>query len=189
MEAESAAMEQAPTIGSQRAWHALVQAPVVELGVGPLPQSARGIGLSLGLEYASWQLQLTGISWQRQNVPTPGWPGYGADVDRVGVAFWGCREFRGSWAGLSPCLTTGMERVSASGTGRNIVTSTQHALGMTAGAGVQGRLYLASWIRLLAAVDGRIELFRAQISMKGVASVYQFSPAALSFALGLEWIL
>jgi hypothetical protein len=159
-EAESEATVQPPSVASQRAWHVLVQAPVLELGVGPLPQSARGIGLSLGLEYASWQLQLKGISWQRQNVPAPGWPGYGADVDRVGAAFWGCREFRGSWVGFSPCLTAGMERVSASGTGRNIAPSTQHAIGMTAGAGIQGRLYLASWIRLLTTVGGQVELSR-----------------------------
>jgi hypothetical protein len=66
-------------MASQRAWHALVQAPVLELGVGPLPHSARGIGLSLGLEYTHWQLQLKGISWQRQNVPAPG----GLDTGRT----------------------------------------------------------------------------------------------------------
>jgi hypothetical protein len=60
---------------------------------------------------------------------------------------------------------------------------------MTVGAGVQGRLYLASWLRLLAAVDGQVELSRPQISMKNVGSVYQFAPAALSVAVGLEWIL
>jgi hypothetical protein len=188
-EAESEATVQPPSVAPQRAWHVLVQAPVLELGIGPLPQPDRGIGLSLGLEYANWQLQLKGISWQRQGVPEPGFPGYGADVDRLGVAFWGCREFRGSWVGFSPCLTAGMERVSASGTGRNIAPSTQHAIGMTAGAGIQGRLYLASWVRLLTTVGGQVELSRPEISMKGVGSVYQFAPAALSVAVGLEWIL
>ena len=184
-----AAEEQPPFVESQRAWHGLMQVPVVELGVGPLPQPARAIGLSLGIEYASWQLQLQGRSWQRQNVPAPGWPGYGADIDRMGATFWGCREFRASWVGFSPCLTVGMERVSAGGTGRNIAASTQHAMGMTAGTGIQGRLYLASWLRLLATVGGQVELSRPQISMKGVGSVYQFAPAALSVAFGLEWIL
>jgi hypothetical protein len=196
-EAESAAMEQAPSMESQRTWHVLVQAPVVELGVGPLPQSARGIGFALGLEYASWQLQLKGISWQRQNVPAAGWPGYGADVDRVSAAFWGCREFRSSWVGFSPCVTVGMERVSATGTGLAIAPSTQNAFGMTLGAGAQGRVYLASWIRLLMAVGGQIELSRPQISMDGEGTpwtsdrfkVYQFTPAVFSVALGLEWIL
>ena len=196
-EAESEAKEQPPTVESQRAWHVLAQVPVLELGIGPLPQSARGIGLSLGLEYASLQLQLKGISWQRQIVPAPGIPGYGANVDRVGAAFWGCREFRGSWVGFSPCITLGMERVSAAGTGLTNAPSTQHAFGMTAGAGAQGRVYLVSWLRLLMAVGGQIELSRPQISMDGGGvpyasdriQVYQFAPAALTFALALEWIL
>ena len=195
-EVESAAMEPPPSVESQRAWHALVQVPVLELGIGPLPQSARGIGLSIGLEYASWQLQLKGISWQRQNVPAPGNPGYGADVDRVGTAFWGCRELRSSWFGLSPCVTVGVERVSATGTGLAI-ERTQHAFGMTLGAGAQGRAYLARWICLLLAVGGQIELSRPQIWIDGVGApytsdryeTYRFAPAALSVAVGVEWIL
>ena len=186
---ESEAKAQPAQVESRRRWHALVQAPALEVGVGPLPQPAVGIGFSLGLEYANWQLQLKGISWQRQSVPVPGFPGYGTDVDRIGAAFWGCREFRSAWVGLSPCLTVGIERVSARGNGRNVVPSTQHATELPIGAGAQGRLYLASWIRLLVAVGGEIELFRPQISIKGVGSVYQFAPAALSAAVGLEWIL
>jgi hypothetical protein len=68
---------------------------------------------------------------------------------------------------------------------------------MTLGAGAQGRVYLASWIRLLMAMGGQIELFRPQISMDGEGTpwtsdrfeVYQFTPAVFSVALGLEWIL
>jgi hypothetical protein len=191
--------EQLSPVASPRTWHALVQVPMLELDVGPLPQLSRGIGLALGLEFASWQLQVKGISWQRQNVPAPGLPGYGADVDRMGAAFWGCREFRSSWFGFSPCITVGLERVSVTGTGRNIVQSTQHAFGMTAGAGAQGRIYLASWIRLLMAVGGKIVLSRPQISVAGGRpadnleayrfDVYEFAPAALTVAVGLEWIL
>jgi hypothetical protein len=198
-EVASEAKEPPAKVASQRTWHALVQVPVLELGGGPLPQLSRGIGLSLGLEVSNWQLQVKGISWQRQNVPAPNFPGYGADVDRMGAAFWGCREFRGSWFGFSPCMSAGMERVSVTGTGQNIVQSSQHAFGMTAGAGAQGRVYLTSWMRLLMAVGGQIQLSRPQISVAGAKpadnlepyrfDVYQFAPAALTLAVGLEWIL
>lgn len=164
---EREAKAQPTQVESRRRWHALVQAPALEVGVGPLPHPVVGVGLSLGLEYAKWQLQLKGISWQRQSVPAPGFPGYGTDVDRIGATFWGCREFRSSWVGVSPCLTVGLDRVSARGNGRNIVPSTQHATEIPLGAGAQGRLYLGSWIRLLMAVGGEIELFRPQISIKG----------------------
>jgi hypothetical protein len=142
--------------------------------------------------------------WQRQNVPASGFPGYGADVDRIAAALWACREYRLSWFGLSPCLVAGMERVSARGTGRHVVASPQHAIGASAGAGVQGRVYLARWIRLLAAVGGEVELVRPQILIDGLGPldpdplaeppapptrVYRFAPAALTVALGLEWAL
>jgi hypothetical protein len=188
-EVESEAKEQPLKVESQRRWRALVQAPLLALSVGPLPRLTIGLGLSLGFEYAKWQWQLKAISWQRQSVPAHDFPGYGADVDRIAADFWACREFHFSWFGFSPCLTVGLERVSASGTGQNVTPSTRHAIGMTAGAGAQGRLYLASWIRLLAAVGGQVELSRPQISIDGVGSVYQFAPAALTVALGLEWIL
>jgi hypothetical protein len=187
------ASEPQPQVASQRSWRVLLQAPTFELDVGPLAQQSRGVGISLGLEYESWQLLLKGISWQRQNIPAPGFPGYGADVDRVGAALWGCRELRASWFGFSPCLTAGLERVSASGKGRNLVPSTQHAIGVTVGAGAQGRIHLASWIRVVAAVGGQIELLRPDISIAGEEpmyqiAVYQFAPAALNVAVGLEWI-
>ena len=173
-----------------RRWHILVQAPVLELGVGPLPQPARGIGLSLGLEYARWQLQLQGLSWQRQSVPAPDFPGYGANVDRIGAAFWGCREYRRSWFGFSPCLTVGMERVSATWHWPEHCSEHAHAIGNDRGrrrsrAAPSGQLDP----RLLMAVGGQIELSRPQISMNGVGSVYQFAPAALRVEVGLEWSL
>jgi hypothetical protein len=188
-EAEREAKEQPPAAKSQRSWRALLQAPLLALGVGPLPQRTIGGGLALGLDYAKWQWQIKAITWRRQSVPAADFPGYGADVDRISADFWACREFRSDWLGFSPCLTVGVERVSARGTGQNIVANTQNAIGMTAGAGAQGRLYLASWISLLIAAGGQIEVSRPVIFLGGVGSVYQFSPAALSFTVGLEWIL
>jgi len=188
-----------PAEGPPRTRHVMVQVPVLDLSLGPLPKSTRGIGLALGLEYANWQLQVEGVSWQRQSVPAPGYPGYGADVDRMGAALWGCHEFRGAWLGFSPCMTVGLERVSAIGTGRNVAQSSQSAFGMTAGVGAQGRVYVTNWLRLLIAVGGQIELSRPQISVAGGKpadnlqpyrfDVYQFAPAALTFAVGMEWML
>ena len=198
-EEEKQPKQEEPVEESPRARHVMVQLPILDLGLGPLPRSTRGIGLALGLEYANWQLQVEGVAWQRQSVPAPGYPGYGADVDRMGAAIWGCREFRGAWLGISPCLTVGLDRVSGTGTGRNVVQSSQSAFGMTAGAGVQGRVYITRWIRLLLAVGGHIELSRPQISVAGGKpgdnlepyqfDVYQFAPAALTVAIGLEWML
>ena len=198
------ANDQLPGGESQRHWHVLLQAPLLAWGAGPLPRPTVGVGLSLGFEHARWQLHLEGVYWQRQKVPALGFPGYGADVDRIGATLWVCREFRHSWFGLSPCLAAGIDRISASGTGTHIASSEQHTIGIRAGAGVQGRLYLASWIRLLVAVEGEVELVRPQIEIKGLGPldpnpateppatptpVYRFAPAALTGTLSLEWAL
>lgn len=204
-EVASEANEPTPPTETPRRWHILVQAPIVALGVGPLSGPSLGAGLSLGFEYARWLLQVQGLSWRRQNVPASGFPGYGADVDRIGASLWTCHELRFSRFGLSPCLAAGIERVSASGTGSNILPSSRHTIAMSAGAGLQGRLHLASFVRLLLAVSGEIELVRPQLLIQGLGPlappakemeppdpptpVYRFAPAALTALLGLEWAL
>ena len=174
---------------SNRLWRAIVQAPILALEIGPLPQSATGIGLSLGFEYAKWRLQVNALAWRRQTIHAQDLPMYGAEVDRIATALWTCHESRLSWFGFSPCLTTGLERIAATGTGRNIVPSTQHAIRMTVGVGVQGRVFLANWIRLLMAVGGQMDLSHPQISLAGIGSVHNFTPLSLTLALGLEWSL
>lgn len=202
---ESEAKEEPPRVEAPRLWHILVQAPSVAVGAGPLPWPSVGFGLALGFEYARWQLQLQGLSWRRQNVPASGFPGYGVDVDRISAGLGICREIRFARFGLSPCLAAGIERVSASGTGSNILPSSRHTIGMSAGAGLQGRLHLASWIRLVLTLSGEVELVRPQLLIQGLGPlappardmeppdpptpVYRFAPAALTGTLSLEWAL
>jgi hypothetical protein len=202
--AKDEAQEPAPESETTRPWHILVQAPAVALGLGPLPGGSVGWGLALGLEYDRWQFQLQGLSWQRQNVPAPGLPGYGADVDRIGARLWGCHELRFAWLGLSPCLAAGMERVSANGTGPNISPIQQNTIAVDAGAGIQGRVHIRSWIRLLASVVAAVELVRPQLSIERLGplapppegdpadaptKIYGFAPASLAATLSLEWAL
>lgn len=204
-EVESETEEPPPQAEMPRSWHFLVQAPVAALGVGPLPPPSLGAGLSLGFEHARWLVQAQGLSWRRQNVPASGFPGYGTDVDRIGARLLTCHELRFSRFGIAPCLVAGIERISASGTGSNILPSSRHATGVNAGAGLQGRLHLASWIRLVLAINGEIELVRPQLLMQGLGPlappaedmeppdpptpVYRLAPAALAVTLGLEWAL
>ena len=203
-EDESEETEQPPRTETPRSWHGLMQAPLLALGAGPLPPVAVGAGLSLGFEYARWQVRVQGLYWRRQNVPASGFPGYGADVDRIGASLWTCREINLAWFGFSPCVSAGMERVSVSATGSNILPTQRLTIAMSAGVGLQGRIHLASWLRLLAAVGGEVELVRPQILMDRLGQlappaegepadpptpVYRFAPVALTATLGLEWAL
>jgi len=182
--------------------HALVQLPLLALGVGPVRTPSIAVGLSLGVEHERWKLHLDALHWQRQSVTASGYAGYGADVDRTGGTLWACHEYRFAWFGLSPCLGAGLERISVSGTGKNVAPSTQHTFAVSASAGVEGRLYLAGWIRLLFSVGGIVELVRPQLLINrlaqlapdsegswATATVYEFAPAALGATIGLEWAL
>jgi hypothetical protein len=173
----------------QRSWHALLQAPLLAVQVDSQGRHTVGGGLSLGLEHAQWQGQLAATFWPRLSVPAKALSVYGADIDRFRTDIWACREFRFAWLGLSPCLSAGLDRVSARGTGRGIDPTPRRSIGMSAGAGGQARLHMASWLRLVTTVGGHLNFSRPDIVIDGVGFVYRLSPAAFYAAIGLEWIL
>jgi hypothetical protein len=189
----------APIEEDPRNWHVLVQVPGVAVGIGHLPSRSVGIGASLGLEYDRWQLQLHGRAWRGQSIAVPGFPGYVVDIDRMGASLWSCRESRFAWFGLSPCLAASVDRISATGTGSGLVSTPQTKLGVSLGAGLQGRIHLASFLRLLATVAGEVELLRPEIVIdqlgrlvpgkQSTPPIYRFAPAALTATLSLEWAL
>jgi hypothetical protein len=97
-----------------------------------------------------------------------------------------------------------MERVSARGTGSNIVPTGRHTIGVSAGAGLQGRIHLTSWLRLVAAAGVEIVFVRPQYLIQWLGPldpdpaledsapptpVFRFAPAAVAGTLGLEWAL
>lgn len=172
-----------------RRWRGLVEGPLIALALGPLPRPALGAGLGLGVEATKWEAKVTAVDWLRQSVPAPDLSGFGADVSRISSTAWGCRRFSAGRLGISPCLTMGVERVSARGTGSNVVPATPNSWGMTVGAGVQARLTIVSRLRLLMKLEGGLELSRPEISIDGLGSIYRLAPAALAIAVGTEWIL
>jgi hypothetical protein len=201
-EAEDETAREVPTAPIEeepRSWHVLVQVPGVALGIGHLPSRSVGLGASLGLEYDRWQLQLHGRAWQGQSIAVSGFPGYVVDIDRMGASLWSCRESRFAWLGLSPCLAASVDRISGTGTGSGLVSTPQTKLGVSLGVGVQGRIHLASFLRLLATVAGEVELLRPEIVIdqlgrlapgkQSTPPIYRFAPAALTATLSLEWAL
>lgn len=186
---ETARPEEPASEASPRRWRALLQLPLLGVGVGPMPSLSKGYGLGIGLEYARWQAQLGAIAWRPQHVTAPDFPGYGADVDRIALVLAICREYRAGWFGFSPCLTGGTERVSASGTGRSLISSTPRAFAVAVGAAAQTRLHVASWLRFLATVGGQIQIRRPELTIDGLGPVYGLAPAALNATLGVEWAL
>ncbi len=171
-------------------WHALVQAPLLALSVGPLPGTDFGLGLAAGASFGSWRALLEGEKWLVNSLPAEGFPEYGADVDRATATVRVCRALQLSpLFEVAPCLLLSVEHISARGTGEGIISRSQKATWVAPGAGAQGLLSVTSWLRVVATIDGRIETSRPEIAIEGVGSVDQLGPAALTITLGPEWIL
>jgi hypothetical protein len=176
----------APSPGSV---HGVLQAPLVALSLGPLPEPVIGFGLAGGVSFERFRFLIEGQKWLEQRVSAEDFPEFGADVERATATLRGCRSFRWDRVALAPCLTLSLEHLSATGSGPEVSPSTQRALWLAPGAGAQGFLLLTSWFNLVVSLDGRIETSRPRISIEGVGEVDQLAPVAVTVVLGSEWIL
>jgi len=185
-----------------RRWRLLVQAPVGAFAIGSLPKPGVGWGVAAGIEVAAWRFQLMATSWLGQNVSATSFPGYGADVERRGANLLTCRGWRWSWLDLSPCLTVGIARASASGTGAAVMAIRRHATLASAGGGIQARKAVTSWLRLVTLVAVEAQFVRPRLAIDGLGpldpearasappvQIVRFAPASLTATLGLEWAL
>jgi hypothetical protein len=174
---------------SEGAFHGLVQAPLIALSLGPLPEPSFGLGLAGGVSFAGFRFLLEGQKWWEQRIAADDFPAFGADVDRITGTVRACRELRWQRFAVAPCLTLSVEHVEASGTGPEVLAISQGATWVAPGAGVQGLLRVTSWVALVASIDGRIEASRPRIEIDGVGNVTQLGPGAVTVILGSEWIL
>jgi hypothetical protein len=174
---------------SARSWRALVQAPALAFGIGPLPHPTVGFGVAGGAAFEDWRFSLQLTEWLAQDLPAPDLPGYGAHVALLTAGAGVCRAFRAPPFEIAPCLTLSLEHVTARGVGDHITPHTQATTWLAPGAGAQARLYLASWFSVMAAVNGQVETARPRISIDGVGDIDLLGPAALTVTVGPEWIL
>jgi hypothetical protein len=186
--AEPAPPSDLPPEAGPRRWLVPVQAPLLALGIGPLPRATLGVGAGVGIEHDAWRLRLSGLWWGQESVPARDAPEVGADVQRATAGLRACRGFGTSSLEIAPCFATALEHVSARGTGQDIAPAERHATWVAIGAGVEGRLHLAGWLSLLTQIDGQLELSRPQIWIDGVGLVAKLAPATLTIAIGPEWI-
>ena len=177
-----------PAPPSRRQWQLLVDLPLASFSLGPLPQPSGGVGLAAGVGYDGWRVLVGGQRWLRQHLTNDDFPGYGADIERASATLRACRALRETAFEIAPCLVLSLEHVSAQGSGMAVTPRTQQATWLGVGAGAQGRLHLADWLRVLVGVDAQIETASPQISIDGVGDLGQLGRAALSVTLGPEWI-
>jgi len=182
-------IENRPIATVERRWRALAQVPLAALSFGPLSQPSWGLAFAGGVSFESWRFLLGGGAWRRQSLAMEQSPSYGADVDRLTGTLRACRALRSAAWEIAPCLVLSLEHIAARGTGPDIASRSERTTWLAAGAGAQGRLYLATWFSLVLGVDALIETARPVIAIDGVGDLAQLGPAALTMTLGPEWIL
>jgi hypothetical protein len=171
-----------------RPWRIFVHAPQLALGWGPLPDPTVGVAFALGLRVRPWLLSV-GLQLPReQRLTLSGSSGAGADLDYWMAEAWACRGWHSASLELAPCLTFGVERLSATGTGSGVSPLSEHATWVSFGAAAHGRWYVAEWFALSATAGARVEGARPTIRIDGLPAYGRLKPAAFSLYAGPVWI-
>lgn len=173
---------------SARRWHVLLQLPLAAAQVGPLPLPSAGLALGVGASIDAWQVLLQAFGWLAQTLHHPDRPSLGASVNRLSVSSRACREMLSGDFGLAPCLSLKLEHVWARGTGNHVAARVDTATWLATGLGIQGRVRVAAHVNLIAAADADVQTSRPELSIGGAGSLGRLGRAAVSIALGVEWI-
>lgn len=173
-----------------RGWRALLQAPTLLVGVGPLHRASYGLALGAGMSVRRWLWVAEGRAWlpQRTSRAVAG-QDYSADVQRYAAGLRGCHAFLWPRFQLAPCVALSVEHMSARGRGAHVAPSDAKTTWFAAGLGVQARVPLVRWLALAAGGELQIQTSRPQIAIDDVGVIEQLLPVAGVFTLALEWIL
>ena len=171
---------------SRRAWKFVVRAPIGTLDVGPLPKPELGLGGALGVRFDSWSVTGAGRIMSAQSWPGPA-SGAGAKVGRWQAETAVCRGWTLGRVDLAPCLTLGLARIWARGTGPNVSAQSRHALAAVVGAAGTGHLYVLDNLALFASAGLGFQTARPRLVIRELGEVGHVGPLQLSVSFGPEW--
>jgi hypothetical protein len=101
---------------------------------------------------------------------------------------WACHGWHSASLELAPCLTFGVERLNATGTGSGVSPISERATWVSVGAAAHGRWYVTEWFALSATAGARVEGARPTIRIDGLPDYGRLKPAAFSLKAGPVWI-
>jgi hypothetical protein len=173
---------------SPRNWRILLRAPIGTVDVGPLPKPTVSVGGGLGVRVGAWRAGASGRIFSDQTLWDSDTPNVGVRVSRVMLEVWTCRGFRSGAAELAPCVTLGVEHLTARGTGADVQPQSTRVNSVVPGAAAWGYLYLAEWLALTATAGLGVETTRTQFVVGSLGKAQQVGPILFSLGLGTEWI-
>jgi hypothetical protein len=166
----------------------ILRAPVIAWDFVRLPKPSFGLGGGLGIRYGAWRFVGSGRFVFNQTWLMPGSADAGAEVSRAVLDVSACFGLRSGRLEFAPCLTAGLDRVSARGTGAGVSPRSQYAISAVLGAAGAAHLYVFESMAILASVGVGVETSTPHLVVEGLGEVGQLRPVLVSVGVGPEWI-
>jgi len=168
---------------------AVVRAPLLTLDLARLPQPSIGLGGGIGARYAAWRFIASGRILKDQTLWSETSPDVGSRVSRFSVELAACRGFRDGALELAPCLTLGLDHLTARGTGPpNVTRQSQRSLSFLLGGALAAHLYVTDWLAVFAGAGLAVATSSPRFVVEGLGEVGHTGPVQISIGMGPEWI-
>jgi hypothetical protein len=171
----------------RRGWAPTLQFPLLAMNEGNLPSLGYGLGVAAGIRVSHWQVTLAGVLWETQSSTYTSL--YEASYTRRSGEVAGCYAFRKGPFEAGPCITIGLEDVSAAGSGPEIVGGPGHATWLTLGLAARAEWSPFGWAALFLQPSVTLTTSRPVFAIDSVGTLYQVPLAAVGVQIGCEWIL
>lgn len=167
----------------------VVRVPLLTLDLARLPKPSVGIGGGIGARYAGWRFVATGRILTDQTLWSETSPDVGSRVSRFSADVSTCRGFRSGSLELAPCLTLGLDHITARGTGPpNVTRHSQRSMAFLMGGAVAAHLYVTEWLAVFAGGGLAVATSNPRFVVEGLGEVAHAGPVQLSIGIGPEWI-
>jgi hypothetical protein len=166
----------------------LVRAPQAAVDVGRLPTSELSLGGGLGIRSGAWHASVVGRIFKGQTLWASSLPDVGVQVTHVAAELSGCRALSAAPFEFSPCLTLGLDRFTARGTGPNITASPEGLWVLAPGAALAAHLHIFDWLALYTQAGASYAPAQPRFQIQGIGDIAELGRMRGSFAVGSEWI-
>lgn len=174
---------------SARRFHLVLRAPLVSVDLARLPQPSAGFGGGVGFRYAEWRFVAVGRYLLPQTLWAEQFPDVGTRLTRFAVELWSCRGWRSDAFELAPCLTVGVDHLTARAVGpANIVPSSQRFTAALIGGAAALHYYLADWSAVFLGAGIAVATARPSLSVVELGEIGHVGPVQVSVGIGSEWI-
>ena len=167
----------------------VLRAPLASLELARLPQPSFGFGGGLGVRYAAWQFVAVGRYVLPQTLWAEQFPDIGTRVNRFAVELWSCYGWRNGAFELAPCLTVGVDHLTARGVGPpNVTPSSERSTAALLGGAAALHYHLGDFSAVFLGGGIEVATSRPSLSVNGLGEIGHVGPVQVSVGIGSEWI-